>query len=172
MASKGRYSGSERLDPKTLQEPNQDNENTRQLWLEEIQEDPDFMAEIQEKTEKLKKSVQLTMDPADLTVHMVGQSHIDCAWLWRFEQTRQKGAITFRKAVEHAKMFPDSFHFALSEPLLLQWIKEDDPELFTDVQESVKAGNLELVGGSYVEADGMMPSGEACRSGTDLRDAF
>ncbi len=172
MASKGRYSGSERLDTKTLQEPNQDNENTRKLWLEEIQEDSDFMAEIQEKTEKLKKSVQLTMDPADLTVHMVGQSHIDCAWLWRFEQTRQKGAITFRKAVEHAKMFPDSFHFALSEPLLLQWIKEDDPELFTDVQESVKARESRISRGIVCRSRRNDALGRSRRSGTDLRDAF
>jgi len=45
--------------------------------------------------------------------------------------------------------------------LLLDWIKQDDPDLFKQIQETVKAGNIELVGGSYVEPDCMMPSGES-----------
>jgi alpha-mannosidase len=81
--------------------------------------------------------------------------------MWRFEQTRKKAQLTFAKAVFHSKIFPNDFHFALSEPLLLEWIKQDNPELFYQIKELVKKGNIELVGGSYVEPDCMMPSGEA-----------
>ena len=38
-----------------------------------------------------KNIVSKTTDPTLLEVHMVGQSHIDCAWMWRYEQTRKKG---------------------------------------------------------------------------------
>jgi alpha-mannosidase len=161
MARIGRYSGSERLDPNTLKEPDQDDEHSRRLWLEEVYEDDDFRAELKKNVEAMRTGIQVTMDPKDLTIHTVGESHIDCAWLWRFEQTRQKAAITFKKAVTHAKMFPKKFSFALSEPLLLEWILEDQPALFKEIQDTVKSGEIELVGGSYVEPDCMMPSGEA-----------
>ena len=44
--AKGRYSGNERLDPSTLEEPNPDSEYTRKLWFEEIQGDEDFEKDI------------------------------------------------------------------------------------------------------------------------------
>ena len=118
MARMGRYSGSERLDPKTLKEPDQDDENSRRLWLEDCYYDEDFREELKQNVKNMQTGIQITMDPKDLTIHTVGESHIDCAWLWRFEQTRQKAAITFKKAITHAKMFPKQFCFALSEPLV------------------------------------------------------
>jgi alpha-mannosidase len=161
MVLKGRYSGSERLDPSTLKEPDNENDFTRKMWLEDLQDDPDFHEEIKEKVDSWKKAISMSVNPDDLKIYMVGESHIDVAWLWRYEQTRQKAIITFRNAVTHAKMFPKKYCYALSEPILLEWIKEDDPELFKDIQKTVKAGGIELVGGSYVEPDCMMPSGEA-----------
>jgi len=161
MASIGRYSGNERLDPKTLVEPDPDNEQTKKMWLEEMVKDEHFIADQKKKIESWQKIVGQTMNPSELQVHLTGESHIDCAWLWRFEQTRQKAAITFKHAIEHARMYPGQFNFALSEPLLLDWIKEDDPSLFKEIQETVKSGEIELVGGSYVEPDCMLPSGEA-----------
>jgi alpha-mannosidase len=158
---KGRYSGNIRLDPATLKEPDQDDESSRKMWLEDVYYDEDFRAEQQKKVDAWRQNVATTLEPSKLTVHAVGESHIDCAWLWRFEQTRQKAAITFKKAITHAKMFPGKFNFALSEPLLLEWILEDQPELFKEIQETVKTGGIELVGGAYVEPDCMMPSGEA-----------
>ena len=158
---KGKYSGNVRLSPVGKEEPDMDNESSRKMWLEEVFEDEDFEEEVKESIEKLKPAIKITMDPKDLVMHMVGQSHIDVAWMWRYEQTRRKAYKTFKKAVLHAKMFPGKFVYALSEPLLLQWVMEDEPELFKEIQEVVKAGGIELVGGSFVEPDCMMPSGEA-----------
>ncbi|MHA1339230.1 MAG: alpha-mannosidase [Promethearchaeota archaeon] len=164
MSRIGKYSGNERLDPSNFEEPDSDNEYTAKLWFEEIPKDPDFLEEVKEQVENWKKTISVTADPDSLEIHMVGQSHIDVAWRWRYEQTRKKAIITFRKAVYHARKFANSNHkfcFALSEPLLLEWVKEDDPNLFKDIQEVVEQGGIELVGGSYVEPDCMMPSGEA-----------
>ncbi|HMF34514.1 MAG TPA: hypothetical protein VKK79_24035, partial [Candidatus Lokiarchaeia archaeon] len=157
----GAYSGNERLDPSSFEEPDGDNEETAHMFLDEIPSDEDFISETRERYEKYRNILSMSGDPDQFQVHMVGESHIDIAWLWRFEQTRKKGAKTLQKAIYHARRFPGSFCFALSEPILLQWIKEDDPDLFAQVQETVKSGAIELVGGAYVEPDCMMPAGEA-----------
>jgi len=149
----GHYSGNRRLDCRSLEEPDADTEKIRERWLRADREI------------SLKRKLRLWKNTCpeleDLTIHQVGESHIDCAWMWRYEQTRKKAQVTFKKAILHAKMFPETFCFALSQPLLLDWIKQDDPGLFKQIQETVKAGNIELVGGSYVEPDCMMPSGES-----------
>jgi alpha-mannosidase len=152
----GHYSGNKRLESSTFEELDPDNEKTREKWFGGKRE-LRFKHYLKRWCDKISSSI----DPNKVKVHMVGQSHIDCAWMWRFEQTRKKAQVTFRKAILHAKLFPKTFCYALSEPLLLEWIKEDDPDLFKQIQETVKEGNIELVGGSYVEPDCMMPSGEA-----------
>ncbi len=157
----GKYSGSERLDPAQFEEPDADNEYMKDMWYEDVWNDPEFHEEMAEMIARYKQTITMTTDPSQIVVHMVGQSHIDVAWKWRYEQTRKKAMVTFRKAVFHAKKFPGTYCFALSEPILLEWIREDYPDLFKEIQEAVKAGGIELVGGSYVEPDVMMPSGEA-----------
>jgi len=156
MQKIGHYSGSKRLDTSNFEEPDKDTERSKDKWLSGKKE-----IKIGGMIRRWKRKISEYTDPDKIKVHLVGQSHIDCAWMWRFEQTRKKAQVTFRKAILHADMFPNSFCFALSEPLLLEWIKDDDPKLFKEIQKKVKGGNIELVGGSYVEPDCMMPSGEA-----------
>src|SRR5271157_3985108 len=157
----GRVSGSERLDTRDMKEPDKDTEATRQLWLEELPDDPEFQVDVDKSVDKWKEILSHSIDPSIIDIYMAGESHIDVAWLWRYEQTRKKAATTLRKALMHAKMFPGTFNYALSEPILLEWIKEDDPDLFDQIKEEVNRGGIELVGGAYVEPDCMMPSGEA-----------
>ena len=115
----GHYSGNRRLDCQNLEEPEADTEQTREKWLNADRE------------VSIKRRLRLMKNCCpgfeDLIVHQVGESHIDCAWMWRYEQTRKKAQVTFRKAVLHAKLFPETFCFALSEPLILEWVKHDDP---------------------------------------------
>ena len=152
----GHYSGSKRLDCSEFEEPDFDSEETLKKWLKSGKE-----IKFSRSLKRWKEKISKTIDPEKIQIHMVGQSHIDCAWMWRFEQTRKKAQVTFKKAILHAKMFPETFCYALSQPLLLEWIQEDNKVLFKEIQKYVKAGNIELVGGSYVEPDCMMPSGEA-----------
>jgi alpha-mannosidase len=160
----GKYSGSERLDPKQFEEPEIDNAQTKEMWLDEIANDEDFIEEMKAQIERIKNQIRITADPDKLRIHMTGQSHIDIAWRWRYEQTRKKGLVTFRKAILHGKLFPNRFNYSASEPLLFEWCRDDDPALFEEVKEFVKNGAISLVGGSWVEPDCMMPSGEAmCR---------
>ena len=152
----GQYSGNIRIDTSKLEEPDLDTESERLKWFGGKRK-----INLDRVIQIWRKYVSPTIDLEDLIIHMVGQSHIDIAWMWRFEQTRKKAKVTFKKAILHSKMFPNTFRFALSEPILLEWVKEDDPELFNELKEFVKRGNIELVGGSYVEPDCMMPSGES-----------
>ncbi len=153
---KGHYSGNRRLDVSECEEPIKDDAEEREKWLEGGRK-----VRIKRKLRRWKNNISGTIDPKQLTIHLVGQSHIDIAWMWREEQTRKKAQVTFRKAILHSEVFPKQFHFALSQPILLEWIKEDNPSLFEKIQEKVNTGNIELVGGSYVEPDCMMPSAEA-----------
>ncbi|MFX1338315.1 MAG: alpha-mannosidase [Promethearchaeota archaeon] len=152
----GYYSGNKRLNTSGFDEPRFDNEKTLEKWLGGKKE-----IKIGKKLNRYLNKISKIVDPNKIQVHIIGQSHIDCAWMWRAEQTRKKAQVTFSKAILHSDMFPNTFHFALSEPLLLEWIKQDNLELFNQIKDKVRKGNIELVGGSYVEPDCMMPSGEA-----------
>jgi alpha-mannosidase len=152
----GYYSGNRRLETRGLKEPDPDNEESFKKWIEE-----DARVPYKSKLRRWKRNISETIDPSKLMVHIVGQSHLDVAWMWRFAQTRKKAEVTFSKALLHSEMFPANYHFALSQPLQLEWIKEDNIDLFNKIRKFVKKGNIELVGGSYVESDCMMPSGEA-----------
>lgn len=156
IEKKGHYSGNRRIDISRFNEPDFDDEKSREKW---------FGGKRKVSTERLLpkwiNSISKSTNPESLRIHIVGQSHIDIAWMWRYEQTKKKAQKTFKKVVLHSNIFPDRFRFALSEPLLLDWVKKDNPVLFNEIQDLVKRGNIELVGGSYVEPDCMMPSGES-----------
>ncbi len=100
------------------------------------------------------------VDPAELDNYSIGQSHIDAAWLWRVDQTRDKCRKTFGNAVKHMEMFPD-FHYSQSSPQFYEWVMEDDPALFAKIKHFEKKGQWEIVGGQWVEPDNNMPDGES-----------
>ncbi|MHA1733522.1 MAG: alpha-mannosidase [Promethearchaeota archaeon] len=103
-------------------------------------------------------------DHLDLRVWALGQSHIDLAWLWRLYQSLNKARITWSKAVFHIRHVP-GFTFTASQPVLLDWVRLADPDLFARIKEAARSGRFELQGGSWVEADQKIPSGESfCRS--------
>ena len=153
--------GTNASDPSTMEEPEPDNEFTRQMWLEEMINDEEFNEDVQSDIEKYKSAVRVTANPDKLHIHMSGHSHIDIAWKWRYEQTRQKGLLTLKKALIHGQLFPGQFTYSNSEPILLEWIMQDAPEVFEDIKNAVNDGTIELVGGAFVEPDCMMPCGEA-----------
>jgi alpha-mannosidase len=99
-------------------------------------------------------------NPSDLCLHVVGQSHLDAAWLWRVAQTREKAYLTFSQAVKHIEEYP-GFKFTASSSVYYEWVKEDYPDLFAKIQKYEKEGRWEITGGTWVEPDGNMPEGEA-----------
>lgn len=92
--------------------------------------------------------------------HMVGQSHIDIAWLWPVRETVRKTSRTFSTVDALMNEYPD-YIYSQSQPLLYAFLKEHDPELYERVKKRIAEGRWELVGGMWVEPDLNIPSGES-----------
>lgn len=90
----------------------------------------------------------------------VGHAHIDSAWLWPVRETVRKCARTFANVTALAVDYPELV-FACSSAQQYAWMKERQPAIWHRIQDAVAAGTWEAVGGQWVEADGVMPSGES-----------
>jgi alpha-mannosidase len=156
---KGAYSGNPRNLHAEFEEYVEPDPDNPEAWLKEERFEDEFKKHLAERWAIQWKSIDFTKRK----YYVCGQSHIDVAWLWRYWQTCRKAIVTFKKAVWHAKNHPN-YVFAASEPLLLDWILHQDPKLFEEIKEQVKAGRFDIVGGMWVEPDCHLPSGEAfCR---------
>jgi len=93
-------------------------------------------------------------------VDVVGHSHIDVAWLWRLNHTREKCSRTFSTVIHLMEQYPE-YQFLQSSPQLYEFIEEDYPEIFAKIKEKIKSGRWEITGGMWVEADCNIPSGES-----------
>ncbi|XP_068131706.1 alpha-mannosidase 2C1 [Hyperolius riggenbachi] len=94
------------------------------------------------------------------TIHAMGHCHIDSAWLWPYEETIRKCGRSWVTAVELMKSNPD-FTFTCSQAQQLDWVKTWYPALYSQIKEFVKIGQFIPVGGTWVEMDGNLPSGES-----------
>lgn len=95
-----------------------------------------------------------------LEVSAIGHSHLDLAWLWPIRETIRKGARTFSTVIDLMKKYPD-YVYGSSQPQLFLWIKENYPELYSEIKKLVKQGRFELQGAMWVEADTNLSSGES-----------
>ncbi|XP_011894166.1 PREDICTED: alpha-mannosidase 2C1 isoform X7 [Cercocebus atys] len=94
------------------------------------------------------------------TIHATGHCHIDTAWLWPFEETMRKCARSWVTALQLMERNPE-FIFACSQAQQLEWVKNRYPGLYSRLQEFARRGQFVPVGGTWVEMDGNLPSGEA-----------
>jgi len=97
---------------------------------------------------------------ARATITVSGHAHLDLAWLWPYWRTRQKIAHTIANVLALMERYPD-YRYSQSQPQLLQWLKEDLPEVYARVKERVEQGRFEPVGAMWVESDCNLPSGES-----------
>ena len=98
--------------------------------------------------------------PLDVTLHAVGHAHMDVAYLWTTDQTRQKNARTCSNVLRLMERHPE-FTFSHSQPQLYAWTETDFPEIFDGIRARVAEGRWEVLGGMWVEADANMPGAEA-----------
>jgi len=94
------------------------------------------------------------------TVDLMGNSHIDAAWLWRWPETVDVVRNTWRSATKLMAKYPEAT-YAASAGAYYEWLEEYEPELLSEIQELVRRGRWEPVGGWWVEPDVNVPSGEA-----------
>lgn len=96
----------------------------------------------------------------EITAWCVGHAHIDVAWIWRLEQTREKAGRSFSTVLNLMEHYPE-FIFMSSQPQLYKFVKEDYPGLYEKIREKVKEGRWEPEGAMWLEADCNLSSGEA-----------
>ncbi len=95
-----------------------------------------------------------------VTASCIGHTHIDVAWQWTLDQTREKVQRTFGSVIELMKKYPD-YKFMSSQPQLLKYLKEENPEMFEEIKRLVKEKRVELEGSMWLEADCNLTSGES-----------
>ncbi|KAF9572872.1 Glycoside hydrolase, 38 vacuolar alpha mannosidase [Mortierella alpina] len=93
----------------------------------------------------------------------VGNCHIDTAWLWPYAETRRKTARSWSTQLRLMEDYPE-YVFVCSQAQQLEWLSQDYPRLFEEIQQASKNGRFQVIGATWVEMDCNMPSGEAlCR---------
>jgi alpha-mannosidase len=93
-------------------------------------------------------------------IRIVGNSHIDMAWLWPWTETVEVVRNTFQSVLDLMREYPD-FKFTMSSARAYEWMQEKYPDLFQQIERRVKEGRWEIIGGMWVEPDLNMPDGES-----------
>lgn len=119
-----------------------------------------FYASLPAASQALEEGIAKDGPALPVQQFATGHAHIDVAWLWPLAITRQKAARTFTNAVRNLERFPQ-FHFSQSQPQLYEFIRQDQPQLFAQIQNQVKQGGWEVLGGMWLEADCNLSGAEA-----------
>ncbi|XP_005113086.2 alpha-mannosidase 2C1 [Aplysia californica] len=95
------------------------------------------------------------------TLYAMGHAHMDTGWLWPYAETIRKCARSWSCSLRLMEKYPD-YKLMCSQAQQLDWVKEKYPSLWEEILSFVKTGQFVPVGGTWVEMDGNIPSGEAC----------
>ncbi|KAL4077552.1 glycoside hydrolase family 38 protein [Scleroderma citrinum] len=90
----------------------------------------------------------------------ISYCHIDTAWLWPYSVTQQKTARSWSTQIDLMERYPEH-RFVCSQAQQFKWLEQQYPPLFEKLKEKVASGQFHVIGGSWIENDGNLPSGEA-----------
>lgn len=122
---------------------------------------PEFLASVRAARAYLKEELyEKYCTEQDATVICIGHTHIDVAWLWTLDQTREKVQRSFGTVLQLMKRYPE-YRFMSSQAQLYAYLKEESPETYEEVKKMVAAGRWEVEGAMWVEADCNLSSGES-----------
>lgn len=111
-----------------------------------------FYASVPVAHKTLRAGVAQAGVPLGVDITAAGHAHIDVAWLWTLGQTRRKAGRTFHNVLHLMEQFPE-FRFSQSQPQLYDFVRQDYPALFESIQQRVREGRWEVLGGTWVEMD-------------------
>jgi len=93
-------------------------------------------------------------------VYGIGNCHIDTCWLWPWAETKRKIVRSWLNQCDLLDRYPEH-RFVASQAQQFKWLEQLYPDAWDRVREHVKKGNFQTIGGSWVEHDTNMPSGES-----------
>jgi len=92
--------------------------------------------------------------------YAIGQSHLDLAWLWPFEETHRKTARTFASQIRLMEQYPD-YKYLMTQPASYEMCRKYYPDLFERIKEMAARGQWIAEGALWVEPDLNLAGGEA-----------
>ncbi|MBD2304192.1 alpha-mannosidase [Chroococcidiopsis sp. FACHB-1243] len=115
--------------------------------------------------QNLQSKIQVVLEPHQKynpksKIFLLGHAHLDLAWLWAISETWEAAQRTFTSVLNLQQAFPE-LTFCHSTPALYAWIEQHRPDLFTAIQQQVRTGRWEIVGGLWVEPELNTVSGES-----------
>ena len=121
----------------------------------------EFYRTLKEASDYIDKALYSDMAGyKDVIATCIGHTHIDVAWWWTVEQTREKTGRSFATVLKLMEEYP-GYKFMSSQPQLYAFLKERYPELYEKAKERIREGRWEPEGGMWVEADCNLTSGES-----------
>lgn len=149
---------------------NSDEENSRRI-LQKLSEAADkidlrkpysekFYDSLEKAGQSLNREFYTETDENAPVVSAIGHTHIDIAWLWTVEQTREKALRSFSTVLRLMEQYPD-YKFMSSQPVLYQFVKEQNPGMYERIKERIKEGRWETDGAMWLEADCNLTGGES-----------
>lgn len=119
-----------------------------------------FYQSVQDAAERFHEQLQNEPKTHAVVVQCIGHTHIDVAWLWRLEHTREKAARSFATVLRLMEQYPE-YVFLQTQPQLYEYMKQDYPELYEQIRQRVAEGQWEAGGAMWLEADCNLSSGES-----------
>ena len=92
--------------------------------------------------------------------NLLGHAHLDMAWLWTTAETYEVAQRTFTSVLNLQQEYPN-LTFCHTSPALYQWIEQNCPDLFSKIQQAIKANKWEALGGMWIEPEVNIISGES-----------
>ena len=93
-------------------------------------------------------------------IQCVGHAHLDMAWLWPIADTWDAAERTFKSVLNLQKDFPE-LTYTHSSPALFEWIENNKPDLFQQIQHKVSEGSWSIDAGLWIEPEFNIISGES-----------
>lgn len=93
-------------------------------------------------------------------ISAVGEGHMDLAWLWPLAETRRKIIRTTTNQLALMDAYPD-YKFVCPQAFVYSELKQLNPQLYEKVKAKIANGQWLAVGGTWVEPDFNLPTGES-----------
>ena len=92
--------------------------------------------------------------------YMIGNTHFDPVWLWKWDEAMASIRATFRSALDRMNE-DENFVYSFATPPVFEWIKRTDPVMFSEIKKRVEEGRWEICEGWWLQPDCYSGCGES-----------